>query len=126
DGRPATIDAARDRLARMIGADRDTFTAADALTLARAADRTLLSRLVTKAQDVCQASIGEARCAVISGSGEFLARRVAQAVLNDKTESSILKLSDLWGHDRACAACAWALVLLVSAREDNDTEIENR
>ena len=38
DGRPATVDAARDRLARMVGADRDGFSADDALAFARAAD----------------------------------------------------------------------------------------
>jgi uncharacterized hydantoinase/oxoprolinase family protein len=49
DGRPATVDAARDRLARMVGADRDDFTADDAVSLARAADEALLARLVVAA-----------------------------------------------------------------------------
>ena len=33
DGRPATIEGARDRLARMVGADRDSFSALDAISL---------------------------------------------------------------------------------------------
>ena len=42
DGRPATKAASRDRLARMIGTDRDTFTDDDALAFAHAADEALL------------------------------------------------------------------------------------
>ena len=50
DGRPATVAAARDRLARMVGADRDGFTDADALAFARAADDVLLARLESAAR----------------------------------------------------------------------------
>ena len=46
DGRPATVDAARDRLARMVGADREGFSAEDALAFAQAADEALMRRLV--------------------------------------------------------------------------------
>ena len=46
DGRPATIEAARDRLARMVCADRDGFSAEDAVALARSAERCLIRRLV--------------------------------------------------------------------------------
>ena len=50
DGRPATVEAARDRLARMVGADRDGFSAADALAFAQAADLCLINRLVAAAE----------------------------------------------------------------------------
>ena len=43
DGRPATALAARDRLARMVGADRDGFSALDAIEFAQAADESLMS-----------------------------------------------------------------------------------
>src|SRR4051812_34247091 len=58
DGRPATVEAARDRLARMIGADRDSFSPGDALALADAADEALLARLATAADRACLKVVG--------------------------------------------------------------------
>src|SRR4051812_4199746 len=58
DGRPATGAAARDRLARMVGADRDGFSADDALAFAQAADAALLARLAAAAERACRATIG--------------------------------------------------------------------
>ena len=54
DGRPATPEAARDRLARMIGADRDSFSADDAYAFARAADSCLMERLARAAERACR------------------------------------------------------------------------
>ena len=50
DGRPATVAAARDRLARMVGADRDGFSPDDAHEFARAAEECLIDRLVIAAE----------------------------------------------------------------------------
>src|SRR4051794_28774023 len=77
DGQPATIDCARDRLARMVGADRDDFSEEDARGLARAAAERLMSRLEECAYRVCANTIGKPEVVVVSGAGEFLARRVA-------------------------------------------------
>ena len=61
DGRPATVGAAHDRLARMIGADRESFSTEDAREFARAADRCLTDRLVRAAERACLATIGRPR-----------------------------------------------------------------
>ena len=50
DGRPATVEHARDRLARMIGEDRDGFGPGDAQVFAQAACEALMSRLVQSAE----------------------------------------------------------------------------
>jgi probable H4MPT-linked C1 transfer pathway protein len=113
DGRPATADAARDRLARMIGADRDSFSAEDAVEFAESADGVLLTRLEHAARRACQAAHVMPQGAVVSGSGEFLARRLAARLL--AADAPIVSLRDAWGEASSSAGCAYALLVL--ARE---------
>jgi probable H4MPT-linked C1 transfer pathway protein len=112
DGRPATAVAARDRLARMIGADRDGFTEVDAAAFADAADEALLSRLEAAAHRACGAAGVRPRAAVIAGSGAFLARRVARRLIG--SEDPIVSLSDAWGPVASSAGCAHALLVLAA------------
>ena len=113
DGRPATADASVDRLARMVGADRDGFTAEDAFAFAQTADESLTVRLERAARRVAEATIGRPRNAVVAGSGEFLARRLASRVL--EPGGTVVSLAEAWGPVASSAACAHALVEL--ARE---------
>jgi probable H4MPT-linked C1 transfer pathway protein len=115
DGRPATIDAARDRLARMVCADRDGFSPEDALVLSRSAELALISRLAGSAERACEASIGRPNVAVIAGSGEFLARRLAAIVVG--LRHPILSLAETWGSAGSSAGCALALLQLASEAE---------
>ena len=104
DGRPATAEAARDRLARMIGSDRDGFSDADALAMARAADSCLLERLERAAERACHATIGRPDAAVIAGSGDFLARRLARRLVG--RDRPVISLNEAWGPVASAAACA--------------------
>jgi probable H4MPT-linked C1 transfer pathway protein len=113
DGRPATKEAARDRLARMVGADRETFSEDDALELARAVDAALLERLVRAARRAI-GQIGMPRSFVISGSGLFLARRLAES-LSD-CGAPVIDLGKAWGPLASEAACAHALLVLAAER----------
>jgi probable H4MPT-linked C1 transfer pathway protein len=115
DGRPATRAAARNRLARMIGTDQDTFTADDALAFAYAADEALLARLEAAADRACRPTIGHPRSAVVAGSGEFLARRLAQRLV--EPGGTIIGLNEAWGTVASSAGCAHALLVLASERE---------
>jgi probable H4MPT-linked C1 transfer pathway protein len=115
DGRPRTGEAARDRLARMVGADRDGFSADDALALSQAADDALMTRLIECADRAC-AEVGRPRGAVVAGSGEFLARRLALRVV--EPGGSILQLREAWGPLASAAGCAHALVVLATERAD--------
>ncbi|WP_152050224.1 hydantoinase/oxoprolinase family protein [Tautonia marina] len=114
DGRPATIEASRDRLARMVAADRDAFSPDDALSLARAADEVLIARLRRSAERACTATVGQPRGAVVCGSGSFLARRVAQHLI--EPGDPILAIDDVWGPLASHAGCAYSLVVLAGER----------
>lgn len=115
DGRGATVDAARDRLARMVGADRESFSAEDAVELSRSAAECLLRRLVQAAHRVCQAAIGRADVAVVAGSGEFLARRLAARVLGP--DRAIISLAETWSCAASTAGCSRALLTLAMEHE---------
>lgn len=115
DGRPRTVEAARDRLARMVGADRDGFTAADAQELARAADESLMSRLAAAAGRAC-GEIGPPAGVVVCGSGEFLAGRLAERLLGP--DGRVVRLRDAWGPSASAAACAFALSVLAGERAE--------
>jgi probable H4MPT-linked C1 transfer pathway protein len=121
DGRPATRFAARDRLARMIGTDRDTFTDDDALAFAQAADAALLARLEAVAGRACRTTIGRPRSAVIAGSGEFLARRLAQRLI--EPGGRIVGLNEAWGTVASTAGCAHAVLVLATEDQSQRTAV---
>ena len=78
DGRPATIDCARDRLARWSARIARVSRRMTLVALARSAEECLMSRLEACAYRVCENTIGKPEVVVVSGAGEFLARRVAE------------------------------------------------
>lgn len=110
DGRPATAWAARERLARMVGADHDSFSTDDAQAFAEAADACLMARLASAAERACLATVGQPRAAVVAGSGEFLARRLAPRVL--PPGGKVVGLEEAWGTLASSAGCAHALLVL--------------
>ncbi len=122
DGRPATGAAARDRLARAICADRTMFGELDAWFAAEELAESQLNLLTAAIRQVCrqpgeQQTMGASlehrpQVVVISGQGEFLARRLAMG-LGYPVE--IIALSDLLGP--TVSRCATAHALAVLARE---------
>lgn len=120
DGRPATVEAARDRLARMVGADRAGFSTDDARTLSLAADEALTSRLAASARRACVES-GSPVAVVVSGSGGFLARRVAERVV--EPGGPVIELGRAWGPVASVAGCAHALAILAGERGLDRVEV---
>jgi len=116
DGLPATIEAARCRLARMIAADPADFDLARACALSREMDRVLLERLARALRSVVRGAGIEPEVAVISGSGEFLARRLARFCFGGRLP--LISLLDRWGKEGSAAACARALVVLAEEGEE--------
>ena len=109
DGRPATKEFARDRLARMICADRELFTQADALSAAQSIARAQLNRVSTVAHYVMSRLQTPPVKVVISGRGEFLARRVLEKL---QVEAPIVSLQAELGSELSQCAAAHALAWL--------------
>lgn len=113
NGQPATRSEARHRLARMIGLDFEHFSEQDATEMATQADTKILKTLEKAARKVAERlPEGKIEHIVVSGSGSFLAQRLAEKITG---ADQITNLQNTWGDEAANAACASALVRL--ARE---------
>ncbi len=112
DGRPATKAAARDRLARQICADRDSFSEEDARAAAEAVGRAQLAKVAVAIGQVVGRMPAPPETIVISGRGEFLARRALERM---KVAGKIVSLSDVLGPMLSRCATAHAVAFL--ARE---------
>ncbi len=111
DGRPATAAAARDRLARMICADREAFTADDALAAAQHIAAAQLDLVTRAARQVIARSTAPLAMLILSGAGEFLGRRLAAQVAST---ASVISLADRIGHGPSRCAPAHALAVLAN------------
>jgi (4-(4-[2-(gamma-L-glutamylamino)ethyl]phenoxymethyl)furan-2-yl)methanamine synthase len=111
DGRPATRSHARDRLARMICADSDSFSFDDAVALAEAASRHQLARIAVALSRVL-GRMPSPETIVVSGRGEFLARRLIERM---RVTAQVVSLSQQLGAQ--LSRCAPAHALAVIARE---------
>lgn len=119
DGRPASRLNARDRLARMVGADRECFDLADARTLAEIVADAQYARLVRAAERVSERLGAAPETVILAGSGEFLARRVAARFAAFSIRG--ISLEDTIGRERSKAACAHAVAILAAEeRSDGD------
>ncbi|HEX3998474.1 MAG TPA: hydantoinase/oxoprolinase family protein [Pirellulales bacterium] len=112
DGRPATKSAARDRLARAICADRETFDEADAHAAAEAIARSQLAKIAVAVAQVGGRFDSPLETVVVSGRGEFVARRVLERM---KTPAKIVSLDQELGPALSRSATAHALAVI--ARE---------
>jgi hypothetical protein len=113
DGRGLTRDAARDRLARSICADRTMFDASDALLAARAIRQRQLANLEEAVGRVVASLESQPSTCVISGQGEFLARELVCRIAGSSAQ--IVSLGEALGPGISGAAPAHALAVL--ARE---------
>ena len=109
DGRPLTIECARQRLARQICADADDFTIADFDHAARAVRDAQHNELAKYIQIVTSRISGGVGTVFVSGSGEFLARRVvAKALL----AGAVISLSERLGAEISRCGPAYAVAVL--------------
>lgn len=105
DGRAATLTAAHARLARMLCADDELFTFAEARQFARRAVVRQVEWLTAALARVTAAMPEAPRSVVLAGSGEFLAQLVTR-------DARTVSLRDAWGADQSAAACARAVAKL--------------
>lgn len=112
DGEPATKACARVRLGRMICADAAIFNHRDAVAIAKAIGEAVMEPVV-EAMRIVLARQGEAvENVVISGAGEFLARRAVSKVDPELAIISLAQRTDLLR-----SRCGPAHALAVLARE---------
>lgn len=111
DGRAATRDRAFDRLARMVGADRDLYSEEDANRLAAA----ILDRhcsLITEAiQRLGHWQVSQFEEIIWSGQADFLAEPIAEKV---GWQQPFKFLSDLIGAEAARCAPAYSVACLAA------------
>ncbi|MEM7232277.1 MAG: hydantoinase/oxoprolinase family protein [Planctomycetota bacterium] len=108
DGRPGTLDESRHRLARMFCFDSPAFTHTDAVELSAQIRKAQLARLADAWQQVTQSTRLDPRCALVCGSGEFLAAQLAESLGIE----NVLRLSEIASPLASECACAFALVRL--------------
>jgi probable H4MPT-linked C1 transfer pathway protein len=116
DGRPATQEAADLRLARMLGADRETSTRSERRALARA--------ILGRQGQLIAAALGRVlgrltnppTTVILSGEGEFLGQ-VALDMAGLRATCSIVSLSSELREWVSKAACAYAVAVLAAERE---------
>ena len=113
DGRPATRAAARERIGRMLCADREELTLDEVEQLAEAwVDAQL--QLTRSALEAVLNRLNEP-CAVVvtSGAGEFLAKRVVASIAA-LAGAHCWSWRNHYGPQQATAACAAAVMYLAS------------
>jgi probable H4MPT-linked C1 transfer pathway protein len=113
DGRPATRDLAHARLARLLCADLESCTLTERMALAESAASQQQWLLEQGARQVLRRLPAPLRTMIVSGSGEFIARRLVreQPVFGGV---SVVSLSETLGPGLSNAACAHALAVLAA------------
>jgi (4-(4-[2-(gamma-L-glutamylamino)ethyl]phenoxymethyl)furan-2-yl)methanamine synthase len=115
DGRAATRDHAQARLARMLCADLESSSPAARLVLAREVffrQKTAIAQQLTR---VAKSLPARPEVAILSGSGEFLAR-AALEIAAGLENCLVLSLQEMLGPLKSSAACAYALAVLCAER----------
>jgi uncharacterized hydantoinase/oxoprolinase family protein len=113
DRRPRTKAHAQARLARSICADAAAFYAADARAASLAVRQSQVGRLAVAFEKVIATMATEPGTFVLSGTGEFLARRLVQRCAGRATVAS---LADLLGPEVSRCGPAHALAVLADER----------
>ena len=114
DGRPATRAAALVRLGRMLCADAEQFNEQDAQAMAQAAAAAQADILFRAIENVVQNREQPPTKIILSGHGEFLAKRVFEKL---QWPFEVVSLQEEIGA--AASRCAAAHALAVLMREES-------
>lgn len=115
NGRPATRDAAHDRLARMLCCDRRELSTTEARDVAEFLAATQSGQIASAIDRVIARQQKAPAEVLVSGSGAFLAGEIA-ATHAALRQSSIVSLNDALGTSLSEVACAFALARLAAER----------
>lgn len=115
NGRPATRDAARDRLVRMFCGDREEISDRDLDAMCVFLKDVQRSRIRGALDRVLQRHPTPVGAAILSGQGEFLAHEVVSDHPRVK-DATVHRLSAIFDPGVAAAACAFAVSRLAEER----------
>jgi (4-(4-[2-(gamma-L-glutamylamino)ethyl]phenoxymethyl)furan-2-yl)methanamine synthase len=110
DGRPATREFARARIARMLCADADQLGEGKTLEIATQADKALRRAVRVALTRVTARLPGPVQTLVISGSGEFLIEAIAAEAFSPLPQ--VISFRSEFGVPLSSCACAFALAKL--------------
>ncbi|HYO23629.1 MAG TPA: hydantoinase/oxoprolinase family protein, partial [Lacipirellulaceae bacterium] len=116
DGRPRTRACARDRLARLVCADRTLFTDEDTAAAASAIQDAQIAKISVAVEQVIARMRRAPSVVVLSGQGEFLGRRVASRVRWGAEPPRVVSLEAALGSAVSRCAPAHALAVLAAER----------
>lgn len=121
NGRPATVDAAHDRLARQLCCDRSEVSLDEARSIADFLANVQRQRISGSIDRVLSAQDSPCEAVIVSGEGGFLANRILDnhARLRDIPRHS---LREMFSAKASTAACAFALARLASERPATFTD----
>ncbi len=111
DGKPATKRAARIRLGRMICAEDENFNHKDAVAMAHAVCEAQTRKLAKAVEQVISTLPGAPAAVILSGHGEFLARRVLDDV---DSVTNLISMSKRIGVVSSRSATAHALAVIAT------------
>jgi len=116
DGRPATVDYSLARLARMLGGDRETLPDDHIIHFTTCVHTRIVETLSTAARAAYYDTQNppELRTVIVSGAGEFLARRVIDRAFHGAPIERIISLNDELGPVVSACAPAYAVAILAS------------
>lgn len=117
DHRPATVEYAMARLARMIGGDRETIPDDDVIALAIDLHRRQVGLIADAIRHLRDRPGDDWRTIIVSGSGEFLARKAVATALPEFPADQIMSLTGHWGDRLSGCAPAYAAAI-VRSRQD--------
>jgi probable H4MPT-linked C1 transfer pathway protein len=116
DGRPATIPFCLARLARMLGGDRETLPDDHIRHFADQVVERIVETLSTSVRSAYYDAQNppELQSVILSGAGEFLARRVVEKALAFSPLERIVSLNEELGPEVSACAPAYAVAVLAA------------
>lgn len=115
DGRPATVSAARNRMARMLCCDRTEIEADELQAMAHFLADVQKQRITGALNRVLGRLEQDCGRLLISGAGAFLAERIVQEHPRLR-EAAVTRLAETFDERTSQAACAFAVARLASER----------
>ena len=113
NGMPATVNAAHQRLARMLCCDREDVSLENAVSIARFLAEVQHHRLAGALDRVARRLPGLCQHIVVSGSGSFLARRLV-AECHFTKAGRVISLDHHLSPELSESACAYAVARLLA------------